>query len=201
MRKEIRNNGCKSTEQIGQDVDSWIAEEQLPSKACLQVAKKGFDPYEGMDEDEIEAYKEFRRWFVNKEFDLLQMIPQQEKDDFYIPFEDDDAISFAFGSMDFRRTLPAFSKYHYKLKMIYERIKDLADTHAAISDQKGKENTKKKYIEIVETEFRDNSKVLIESYNKYPHLVNVGKLKQRIGETNSKILKCKDIWNKYAYLT
>ena len=128
--------GVKNKEVIGEQVDSWIAEEQLPARATLQKLK-GFDQYEGMDEDEIEAYKEFRRWFVNKELDLLNMIPKQDKDDFYIPFEDDDAISFAFGSMDFRRMIPTFNKYQYKLKMIYARIKDLADTHSAISDQNG----------------------------------------------------------------
>ena len=89
MESENRKN-------IGECVDRWITEDELPSKACLQVAKKKYDPYPNMDEDEIQAYKDFRRWFVNKEFDLLQMIPQQEKDDFYIPFEDDDAIPFAF---------------------------------------------------------------------------------------------------------
>ena len=201
MRNEIKNIGCKSTEQIGQDVDSWIAESELPTKACLQVAKKGFNAYEGMDDDEIEAYKEFRRWFVNKDFDLLQMIPQQDKDDFYIPFEDDDAISFAFGSMDFRRTLPAFNKYHYKLKMIYQRIKDLAQTHSAISQQDGKDNIKRRYIEEIEVEFRDKAKELLQSYQKYPHLVNKVKLFERVAELNSKIRKCKDIWNAHAYLT
>jgi len=190
----------KTVQEIGVEIDSWIADEQIPSKANYKV-KKGFDPYEGMDEDEIEAYKEFRRWFVNKELDLLMMIPQKEKDDFYIPFEDDDSISFAFGSMDFRRLVPKFNKYHYKLKMIYQRIKDLADTHSAISQQDGKDNTKKKYVEIVATEFRDNAKQLLETYNKYPHLVNKIKLFDRIAEANDKIGKCKGIWEKYAYLT
>ena len=186
--------------EIGEQVDSWIADEQLPRIAGFKVIK-GFDQYGGMDEDEISAYKEFRRWFVNKDLDLLKLIPQQDRDDFYIPFEDDDSISFAFGSMDFQRLIPKFNKYHYKLKMIYTRIKDLADTHSAISQQEGKENTKRKYVEIVATEFRDNAKGLLETYNMYPHLVSKAKLFDRIEMTNSKIRKCKDIWNKYAYLT
>jgi len=90
--------------EIGEQVDSWIADEQLPRRAGFKVIS-GFDQYEGMDEDEISAYKEFRRWFVNKDLDLLKIIPQQDRDDFYIPFEDDDSISFAFGSMDCRRSL------------------------------------------------------------------------------------------------
>lgn len=186
--------------EISQDIDRWIAEEQLPARAGFKVIR-GFDQYEGMDEDEIQAYKEFRRWFVNKDLDLLKMIPVQEKDDFYIPFEDDDSISFAFGSMDFQRLIPKFNKYQYKLKKIYERVKDLADTHAAISQQEGKDNTKQKYINLIETEFRDNAIILLKTYNEYPHLVNKEKLFERIAQTNSKILKCKDIWNKYAYLT
>lgn len=186
--------------EISQDIDRWIAEEQLPARAGFKVIR-GFDQYEGMDEDEIQAYKEFRRWFVNKDLDLLKMIPVQEKDDFYIPFEDDDSISFAFGSMDFQRLLPKFNKYQYKLKKIYERVKDLADTHAAISQQEGKDNTKQKYINLIETEFRDNAIILLKTYNEYPHLVNKDKLFERIAQTNSKILKCKSIWNKYAYLT
>jgi len=186
--------------EISQDVDSWIADEQLPARAGLK-AIKGFDPYEGMDEDEIQAYKEFRRWFVNKELDILKMIPQQEKDDFYIPFEDDDSISFAFGSMDFQRLMPKFNKYHYKLKKIYERVKDLADTHASISQQEGKDNTKQKYINLIEIEFRDNAIMMLKTYNEYPHLVNKEKLFERIAEVNAKIRKCKDIWDKYAHLT
>ena len=186
--------------EIGEQVDSWIADEQLPRRAGFKVIR-GFDQYEGMDEDEISAYKEFRRWFVNKDLDLLKIIPQQDRDDFYIPFEDDDSISFAFGSMDFQRLIPKFNKYQYKLKKIYERVKDLADTHAAISQQDGKDNTKQKYINLIETEFRDNAIILLKTYNEYQHLVNKEKLFERIAQTNSKILKCKSIWNKYAYLT
>jgi hypothetical protein len=199
MESRNRNVSTEDVMGINEQVDSWIEEEQLPPRANFKV-KKGFDPYEGMDEDEIEAYKTFRSWFVNKDLELLTIIPKQEKDDFYIAVEDDNSISYAFGSMDFQRLLPVFDKYQYKLKKIYERVKDLADTHSAISQEDGKKNTKEKYINLVETEFRETAVMLLETYQKYPHLVNRVKLMKRIAEINSRIRKCKDIWNKYAFL-
>jgi len=211
MESEMK--GIKTYGQIGEEVDSWIAEEELPTRARLTIERRQKQEYLGiwdninnewlvepMDEDEIEAYKEFRRWFVNKELDLIKIIPVKDNDEFYIPFENDDSISFAFSSMDFRRLVPEFNKYQYKLRKIYERVKDLADTHSAISDSEGKENTRQKYIGLVEREFRDNAKELLESYKKYPHLVNKEKLFQRIQENNNRILKCKGIWDRYAYL-
>ena len=71
----------KTTQQkkegMSKEVDTWIAEEELPSSPFLKRLKT-FDPYEGMDDDEIEAYREFRMWYLTKDFALLMTIPKPE---------------------------------------------------------------------------------------------------------------------------
>jgi hypothetical protein len=61
--------------EIGEIVDSWIAQEELPRRANLKVIKS-FDPYEGMDLDEVEAYLEFRGWYMAKDHTVLLSIPK-----------------------------------------------------------------------------------------------------------------------------
>ena len=67
----------KSVQEVSQDVDSWIAENDLPSRANLEVLK-GFKPYAGMAEDEIEAYRDFMEWAWSREHLVLLSIPKQE---------------------------------------------------------------------------------------------------------------------------
>ena len=84
-------------EHISKAVCGWIAEEEMPPGPGLKVLK-GFDPYAGMDEDEIEAYLDFRHWYQNRDHQLLDLVPVKPFE-IYCFEEPDDAISFPFGSI------------------------------------------------------------------------------------------------------
>jgi hypothetical protein len=57
----------------------------------------------------------------------------------------------------------------------------------------------RRYEILVQNEFRDKAILLLETYKKYPHLVNKEKLLERIAELNSRIRKCKRIWKEHAF--
>lgn len=185
-----------NAEQIKRNVEVWILEEDLPMRAGLKVLK-GFDPYEGMDENEIEAYWDFINWYLSQEHLALTSIPKQESDFWTVELDElGDNVS-AFNTHDFERLHP-FNKYHYKLKKIYEKMKDLAITHSCISNEEGRKNTRQRFVNLVEKEFSDEGKMLLDTYKRYPQWVNKYKLFERIEEINSKVRKCKSIWRKYA---
>jgi len=188
-------------EKIHKGIEGWIMEEDLPPRANLKVLK-GFDPYEGMDEEEIEAYHDFIHWAVAQEHAVLLSIPkEQNKEDFWqIELDAFGNDISAFNTMDFQRLHPdSFNKYAYKLKKIYERVQDLALLHSCIIHEDRKKNIHQRYKNLVEKEFRDRAVMLLETYRKYPHLVNKEQLFERIAEQNSKVKKCNEIWQKIAY--
>lgn len=100
--------------------------------------------------------------------------------------------------MDYQRLHP-FNKYAYKLRKIYERVKELAIRHSCISQAEGKTNTFRRFDKLVHDEFINRAGKLLETYRKYPHLVNKEKLFTRIAELNTKAQRCRDIWRKHAY--
>jgi len=71
--------------------------------------------------------------------------------------------------------------------------------HSCISHEEGKKNVHRRFINLVENEFRNKALILLETYKKYPQLINKEKAFKRIVELNSNIGKCKNIWQKYAY--
>jgi len=186
-------------EQIKQEIENWIAMEELPTRYGLKVIK-GFDLYEGMnnDDEEIEAYHDFRNWYMNREYELIMTIPKTScSHDCWA--EVDDSISYAYGSMDFERLKQPFQKYQYKLKMIFERLKDIAQTYSCISNKDGKQNTYQKFKTMVEKEFKDQAEMLINTLKKYPAWVNRTKLMKKVADLNNKISQCNKIWEENAY--
>ena len=64
--KQVPPRGDKmKKEQIKNDVDLWIAAEDLPQGGLKVI--KGFSVFNGMDEDEVEAYLDFRHWYMSKD--------------------------------------------------------------------------------------------------------------------------------------
>jgi len=188
------------SEQIVKTVDGWIDEEELPVMAGIKVIK-GFDPYEGMDDDEIEAYHDFMHWALTMEHEALLSISKPTNKYGFWPFEfDESGINVsAFNTADFERLHPnKFSKYHYILKKIFEKVKDLALMHSSISYQEGRQNTFRRYESYVDSEFRER---LITFTERYKREIDAGyrfELKRKIGELNRRILECKKIWERYA---
>ena len=66
------------------DIDKWIPQEQVPTRAGLKVIRTNHPNY-GLSQDEIQDRNEFIRCHLLKEFEVLLMIPQQEtENDFFI---------------------------------------------------------------------------------------------------------------------
>lgn len=184
--------------QIGETVDSWIAEEDLPVRPFLKPIRK-FDGLYPDDEEEREAYFDFMRWAMSREHLVLLCIPKpnNETDFWQVELDEFGNNVSAFNTMDFRRLHP-FRKYNFKLKKIYEKVRDLAQTHSCISHEEGRDNIYLRFKNLVENEFRDEAVVLLDSYKKYPQWVNREKLFDRVRQLNREIRKCKQIWRSYA---
>lgn len=180
-----------------QIVDSWIDEEDIPSRANLKPICR-FDGLYPEDAEEKEAYWDFISWFLSRDFLPVLSIPKPVTKDDFRTFEDDSSISFPYGSMDYQRLHP-FNKYAYKLKMIYEAVKDLALLHSAISQGAGKEKIQKRFRDLVNEAFRSKVMTLLENYRKYPDLVDRANLRRRVAELNAKVHTCREIWKRYAY--
>jgi len=175
--------------------------EQLPVHPHLKPIGV-FDGLYPEDEEERQAYWDFIKWTMTRKHAVLFTIPQQENEsDMWLNDLDEFGNDFsAFNTMDYQRLHSStFNKYQYRLTKIYEKVKDLALLYSCISQPEGRENTLRRYKILVENEFRDKANLLLETYKKYPHLVNKKKLIERIAELNNRIRKCRRIWQEYAY--
>lgn len=185
-----------NTEQINQNVDSWISDEGSPKGFLKPISK--YDDLYPKDPAEAEAYFDFRSWYLTKDHELLLSIPVKFEQK--VPQETiESSLSFPFGSMDYKRLHP-FNKYQYKMGKIYERIKDLATTFSSISHKEGKENTRKKYQALIDKEFRKPLLKLVKTYSKNKVWFNQEKVLQKVAELNKKLFVCKRIWNKHAFI-
>jgi hypothetical protein len=180
--------------EIGEIVDSWIAQEEIPRRANLKVIKS-FDPYEGMDcEEDIEAYLEFRRWFMSKDHAELLSIPKPFVEKNFWP-EPDDAVSYIYGSVDFQRLRGDFDKYAYRVQKILDRVKDLAQTYSCISHDEGKNNIQARYEALVNREFRDKVIELAQAYHtRRLSIDGHDAIKAKIKKLNCHIATCKKVW-------
>lgn len=66
-------NAVHRQQHITQQVDQWIAEEELPTRANLKPIRK-FDGIYPEDEDERQAYFDFLHWYVSQEHIAFQAI-------------------------------------------------------------------------------------------------------------------------------
>ena len=190
------------TTRTAQIVDCWIAEQELPTKANVSIertADRYFSPTKDMTDDEAESYWEFVHTAMNLEHQTLLSVPMPEGIDFWpVELDENGNNVSAFNTHDFAK-LQQFNKYHYRLKKIYERVKDLAITHSCISDDDGKKNTIEKFNRVVEYEFRSKALMLLETYNRHKVWIFKERLVEQIEELNKQIRRCKRIWGDYAY--
>ncbi len=187
---------------IGSEVDTWIAENELPASAALKVIRTS-DPDYGLSQDEIQERNEFISWYLSQEFLVLKLIPATEHtpehDYFTVPeFTVTDNGYSAFNTVDFQRNKPEFNRYAYAMKKIMERVKDLAIIHSAASAAEDKAETEKRYHAFVTLTFRERLLKVFEQYQSARNEEWKLALKDKIKELNRRILECKKIWERYA---
>jgi len=122
-----------------------------------------------MDEDEIEGYWDFISWYLGQEHLLLLGIPKHEESDFWTAELDElGNNASAMNTHDFERLYP-FNKYHYKLKKMCERVKDLALTHSCISDVEGRKKVKNWFLNLVMSECQDKRMMFFKIWCEYAY--------------------------------
>ena len=180
-------------------VGCWIPEEELPVQPGLKVIRTR-DPDYGLSEDEIQDRKEFIRCYLLRDYELLMMIPKQESDsDFFMA---DCSVAeeeySAFNTHDFQKTQRPFNKYWYAMKMILERVKDLAILHSSCSDEEGRKEISTRYEALLDREFRDSVQRLAWWHSRAMDEERRLTLKDRIASLNRRLLDCKKLWERYA---
>mgnify|MGYP003612005577 CR=1 FL=1 len=178
---------------------TYIPEEELPARVGLRVERKS-DPDYGLSEDEIADRNEFIRCYLVREFELLMMLPGNEKGtDFFIPdcLVTDEAYS-AFNTVDFQKIMKPFDKYGYAMKKIMERVKDLAILHSSISSEKGRQNIIRRFDSLIEFEFRELLFSYVDRFKATKTEEQKERLKRKIGDLNRRIIEAKTIWERYA---
>lgn len=188
-------------QEISKQVQDWILEEDMPSKASLKPIRK-FDGLYPEDDEEREAYWDFIHWAINREHAVLLYIPKPKNDmDFWqVDLDESGTDVSAFNTVDFERMYPqSFNKYAYKINKIYEEVQDLALLHSCITHHEGRTNIHRRFTNLVENEFKDKAAALVETYKKYPQLINKEKVFDKATELNFNIRRCNKIWQQHAY--
>ena len=200
--KVIAKNRSELKQAPMNDENGWdeIYEGDLPAASFLKPINKMEELFKeiGIETDEErEAYWYYIYQCMNKEHKIIMDIPMPENTEFWPPVETDESLSFAFSSMDYQRRNP-FDRYHWRVKKVYEKVKDLGITYSSVSHEEGKNNTYQRYRNLVQNEFRDRADFLLETYKKYPQWMDRQKLFDTVADLNSKIRKCNEIWDEYS---
>ncbi len=189
----------KTIANIGWKNEELIVQENLPVCAGLKVIRKN-DPNYGLSDEEIQDRNEFIRCYLLRDFEPLLKIPiQVAEDDFFIPEHDVCSSEYtAFNTHDFQKRMRPFNRYAYAMKIILERVKDLAILYSVVSSRDGKEEIFRRFESLVEYHFRGRLLFLVRRYRYAYSDYGRIKLKQNIGEINRRILECKRIWEQFA---
>ena len=189
----------KTAQTVGCEVDTWIAEEELPISAQLRVIRQN-DPDYGLTEDELAERNEFIEWYLLQDFAPLLSVPRQAADTgFFIAEVDASSSDYsAYSTHDFLDTLQPFNKYGYAMKKLMERIRDLAILHSSLSSEQGRLNTQRRYEAFLEAKFRSRLAHLIERCHWIDDPDRKLDLKLKIAELTRRITEAKRIWERYA---
>jgi len=174
----------------------FIPEEELPVTAGIRIIRQN-DPDYGLSDDKIADRNEFIRCHLAREYELLMMLPAETAgNDFFV--SDFHVSDSAFNTVDFQRTLKPFDKYGYAMQKIMERVRDLAILHFAISHEKGRENTLRRFNAMVEFEFKERLLRYVDRFKAAKTEEQKERLRRRIGELNRRILEARKTWERYA---
>jgi len=189
----------KTAQHVGCEVDTWIAEEELPSAAQL-IDNRQNDPDHGLTEDELHERNDFIQWYLMQDYAPLLSVPRQAADSrLFIPEVDASSPDYsAFSTHDFLDTLQPFNKYGYAMKKLMERIRDLAILHSCLSSEQSRLNTQRRYEAFLEAKFRSRLAHLIERCRLTNDPDRKVDLKLKIAELTRRITEAKRIWERYA---
>ena len=189
----------KTAQNVGCEVDTWIAEEELPASAQLKVIRQNDPDYE-LTEDELDERNEFIQWYLMQDYALLLSVPSQAAETgFFIPEVDASSPEYsAFSTHDFLDALQPFNKYGYAMKKLMERIRDLAILHSSLSTEEGRRNTLRRFEAFLEAKFRARLAHLIERCRLTDDPDRKLHLKLKIAELTRRITEAKRIWERYA---
>jgi len=151
-----------------------------------------------MSDEEIEDRREFIRYYLLKDFELLLLIPVKPRENGFWFSDYDEFKESAFNTWDFEKMHGPFDKYGYRVKKVLEQVKDLALLHSCISQPEGRANIHARFETVVQNEFRIPLLGLIE---KYRNTFDEGKradLRRKISKLSWYILECKAIWQRYS---
>ncbi len=182
---------------VSETVDEWIAEEEGSKGGFVRVIRAN-DPWAGMSEEEIEDVKEFIRWYINKDYAVLLMIPTHPRETDVWFSDEEEFRTSAFNTHDFEALRQPFNKYGYRMKKILARIKDLAIMYSCLTAQDGREDTLRKYENLVDSEFREKLRSLVVKCQIPEDRDEKMLLKAKIAKVSQNIMKCKAVWQKYS---
>ena len=117
-----------------QNVDRWMEKGQ---KILAVKVIRNSDPWNGLDEEEVDDRKEFIRCYINKDLELLLLIPIQPRENDFWFSSYQEFMESTFNTYYFQRDRKSFDKYGYRIKKALEQIKDLAILHSCISQPEG----------------------------------------------------------------
>jgi len=184
--------------QISQTADTWVSEEETPVSPVLKVIRAD-DPWQGMNEEEVEDAKEFIRCYLLKDHELILQIPiQAQENDFWAP-NHPDFLESAFNTWDYHRTQRPFNKYAYRIRKILEQVRDLAIYHSSTSQPEGRARIQRRYEIVVDNEYRDHLLILVERHQRARDDEQRYEIRKKVAELNCRILQCQQVWQEYAY--
>jgi hypothetical protein len=165
------------TRQISEMVEAWIAEEELPTRPGLFPAEpmfmRLFEDEEKMDSEDIEIENDEWRHFISRHLSrghqVLESIPKHDEEVFFgAELDEFGNNASAMNTHDFERLHP-FDRYHYKVKKMCERVRDLALTHSCISDEEGRINVKNRFLNLVRSECQEKMKLFFKIWREFAY--------------------------------
>lgn len=156
--------------EIQKKVDAMIAWDGLPPRADLKPIRQ-FDGLLPEDPDEHEAYLDTIAWVFKREHLLLEIIPKERTDSDFWKTELDEFghDTSAFNTYDFERTHGAFSLYHWQLKKLCERIRNLAIDFSIVKDEPTKMKLRARAFEFIKTDGHLHKETLYRLWLEYAY--------------------------------
>ncbi|VBB44928.1 conserved hypothetical protein [uncultured Desulfatiglans sp.] len=179
---------------ISEEVDCWIAEEDLAWRPGLKVER-----YSDFLEND-DGYWDFISWFLCQPFAVLDCIPVRKE----VRFCGADLDEFgndvsAFNTVDFvRESGYEFDLEAWRTREVLDKVVQIAITHSVVGDSEAKERCRERYVCLVEAEFRDRAFAIKSKLRKARSEQAEESLKEQLLRLNYCLRRCREAWRRYA---